>query len=276
VTSNSRLARVAYEFGKDHESSHEISSVITDLSLANIAWLKAPLNLPDVPRLEVIAVCYAAMEPKEPLWSKYSEEIDKFERMGNITPTEHQALRYSVRARNELMNLTLGSEDEFSADTIPNILDLLKAESDEEKERALQEERERHALEAAELSRQVEEERTQHASTEADRDRLLHERQAQDRRLDRISRGVARWTSRAVLAVLALALLGASAGSAFYSQSIALDSWWLAWVITSLLAYGAIWVVLSEIFDISLKDVADSLERRIHHTLLDLLRNSSS
>jgi predicted ABC-type ATPase len=46
---------------------------------------------------------------------QYVAEIDRLERQDNISSTEHHALRYSLQARNELMNLTLGSEEEFSA-----------------------------------------------------------------------------------------------------------------------------------------------------------------
>jgi hypothetical protein len=276
VTSNAKLARVAYSFGKEHESSHEISTVITDLSLANIAWLKAPLTFPDVPQTEVMAACYAAMEPSESLWSQYVEEIDRLERQDNITSTEHQALRYSLQARNELMNLTLGSEEEFSASTIDDILERLKAEWTEEKEQALQEERERSVAQTAEVNRQVEEERIQRTQTEAERDRIAQEKQAQETRLSTISRGVARWASRGILVILAALLLAGSAYSAFYSQSIALDSWWLAWGVTSLVAFGVIWLVVSEVMGISLKDVANKVEQRVYRRVYDYLNSGSS
>ena len=41
VTSNIRFARAAWEYGQSYESSRDVSSVITDFSLANITWLKA-------------------------------------------------------------------------------------------------------------------------------------------------------------------------------------------------------------------------------------------
>src|SRR5690606_8746221 len=59
VTSNSGFAQAAFGYGKNHEESREVSSVITDFSLANMAWLKAPLGAPSLPMTEVIAFSYA-------------------------------------------------------------------------------------------------------------------------------------------------------------------------------------------------------------------------
>ena len=61
VTNNGVLAQAAYNYGRQYESGREVSAVITDFSLANVAWLKAPLASPDLPRLELIAECYATV-----------------------------------------------------------------------------------------------------------------------------------------------------------------------------------------------------------------------
>ena len=44
VTSNAAFAKAAWEYGKDREASKNVSSVISDFSLANMAWLKAPVG----------------------------------------------------------------------------------------------------------------------------------------------------------------------------------------------------------------------------------------
>ena len=46
VTNNTGFARAAWEYGKQSESSQDVSSVITDFTLANMAWLKAPMGHP--------------------------------------------------------------------------------------------------------------------------------------------------------------------------------------------------------------------------------------
>ena len=71
VTSNSGFARAAFNYGRDYEESREVSSVITDFSLANMAWLKAPIGAPDLPIMEVLAFSYAAMRPSQSLFDSY-------------------------------------------------------------------------------------------------------------------------------------------------------------------------------------------------------------
>ncbi len=122
VTSNSGFAQAAFEYGKDYEESREVSGVITDFSLANMAWLKAPLGAPTIPMTEVIAFSYAALKPSKGLLDKYLGEIDKLEKQGTISARDHQLLRSSDLAQKELMNLTLGEEDALTERTVTETL----------------------------------------------------------------------------------------------------------------------------------------------------------
>jgi hypothetical protein len=140
VTSNSGFARAAWEYGQRHEESREVSSVITDFSLANMAWLKAPLGAPSLPTTEVLAFSYAALQPSNELLSKYLTEIDKLERQGKINARDHQLLRSSTLAQEELMRLTLGDEDALNAETVTETLRRVSSEiKKEESEKVLQE-----------------------------------------------------------------------------------------------------------------------------------------
>jgi hypothetical protein len=80
VTCNSGFARAAYEYGKDVEQSRDVSSVITDFSLANMAWLKAPMGAPGLPKIEVLAFSYAALQPSRDLLDKFLLEAEKLEK----------------------------------------------------------------------------------------------------------------------------------------------------------------------------------------------------
>ena len=122
VTSNAGFSRAAFQYGQRHEESREVSSVITDFSLANMAWLKAPLGAPALPMREVLAFSYAALQPSKELLDKYMEEIDKLEKRGSITPRDHQLLRSSHLAQAELMNLTLGEEGALTEQTVSEML----------------------------------------------------------------------------------------------------------------------------------------------------------
>lgn len=118
VTSNVSFSKAAYEYGKKHEQSREVSTVITDFSLANTAWLKAPHGASLLPQKEVLALAYAAIQPTTEFWARVLEEADKLQANGEISPRDHQLLRSSQHVQDELMKLTLGSEESLTRESI--------------------------------------------------------------------------------------------------------------------------------------------------------------
>ncbi len=152
VTSNSGFARAAYEYGQRHEESREVSSVITDFSLANMAWLKAPMGAPNLPTTELLAFSYAALQPSKQLLSKYLAEIDKLERQGKITARDHQLLRSSTLAQDELMRLTLGDEAALTEETVIETLQRVSSEIKKDESEKLTAEQEAHRKTREELA----------------------------------------------------------------------------------------------------------------------------
>ena len=154
VTSNAGFASAAFQYGQRYEASSEVSSVITDFSLANMAWLKAPLGAPAVPAAELLALSYAALEPSKELFERYLREIEKLEDQGKITARDHQLLRSSQLASAELMNLTLGEEDALSEQTVTEMLRRVTGEIRKEENDKYRKERDAHQRTREKLDRQ--------------------------------------------------------------------------------------------------------------------------
>ncbi len=152
VTSNTAFACAAYEYGKQHKESREVSSVITDFSLANMAWLKAPVGAPNVPMTEVLAYSYAALQPSEVFLENFLSEIEKLQKRGTISERDHQLLRSSTIAQEELMRLTLGDEAALSEKTITEILRRVTAEIKKEESEKIIKEQESHLKTRQQLS----------------------------------------------------------------------------------------------------------------------------
>lgn len=133
VTCNTAFARAAFQYGEKHQESREVSTVIADFSLANMAWLKAPMGAPAIPMREVLAFSYAALQPSQEIWDKYLSEVDKLEKQHSITARELQLLRSSQLAQDELMSLTLGDEEALSEQTITEVLSRVTEEITREK-----------------------------------------------------------------------------------------------------------------------------------------------
>jgi hypothetical protein len=176
VTSNAALARVAYRFGHEHESTREVSTVITEMSLATIAWLKAPMGAPNLPRLEVLSACYAAMKPSRALFEKFIGEVGRLRQAGKINISQHELLRCSVNAHDELMRLTMGDDSRFSGHTVAEVIESVEREIAGKERLKFDVERERFAALASsqrlEVQRRLEAEQGEHERTRFELERL--------------------------------------------------------------------------------------------------------
>jgi len=140
VTSNSKFAQLAFKYGKQFESTQEVSSVMTDFSLANITWLKSPMAAPDLPKAEILSYAYAALNPSEALWTKYLLESDKLKSDSQITERDHALIR-STLSIDPLMEMTLGEESALTSKGIYEILEETKRALTKEQEQKLLEEK---------------------------------------------------------------------------------------------------------------------------------------
>lgn len=137
VTTNTALARAAFQYGQQFESSKEISTVISSFSLANIAWLKGKMVDSNLPRVEMMALAYAALHPSSEMWQKYLDKAEDMRKRGLLRPKDHAIARFSLRIQEDLMQLTLGDEEQISDETVFQLVK--QAESE-----LVREERERH------------------------------------------------------------------------------------------------------------------------------------
>ncbi len=145
VTSNTAFARAAWEYGQNHESSLDVSSVITDFSLANIAWLKSPVEAPDLPISRLLAFSYAALQPSSELLHKFLQEIDKLETEGAFSERALQVLRSeNSLVYSELMHLTLGEDSSLTGATTREIFERVSKEIRTEESEKLTLEQEAH------------------------------------------------------------------------------------------------------------------------------------
>ena len=144
VTSNSAFARAAWQYGQQYEISREVSSVITNFSLANVAWLKAPMGAPQLPKTEILAFSYAALQPSSELLNNYLTEIDRLENTGKISARDHQILRSDPRVYDELVDLTLGDETSLTEETVTETLKRISREIRKEETGKLDIEKEAH------------------------------------------------------------------------------------------------------------------------------------
>lgn len=128
VTGNGEFSRAAFKYGYRYEQSQEVSTVITDFSLVNTAWLKAPQGAPSLPRKEVLAFAYAALRPSNEFWSRVLAKAEQMEKEGKISSRDHQLLRSDYRLQDELMSLTLGEDAALTDETVSRTVERVSSE----------------------------------------------------------------------------------------------------------------------------------------------------
>lgn len=226
VSSNVQLAQTAYDFGRDNESSREVSCVVTDFTVVNLAWLKSPFRHESIPFKEVVAASFAALNPPEALWERMLDVSDRLRESGQFSQRDHELLRSAPIVKRELMNLTLGSESAFSRETAEEILHRIKSDLLREKEAEFSALRARdseaHARELAERDTALTEERQrteqqeqalaaaliQTESETKEKKRLLALRQERLNRLIVISTQFSSFISICLAVILAIVVLG--------------------------------------------------------------------
>lgn len=155
VTSNIAFAKAAWRYGQDEEASKDVSSVISDFSLANIAWLKAPMDSSSLPVAEVMAYSYAAVQPSTALMNKFLKEIDKLVARGTVSTRDHQLLRSSRSTYDNLMDLTLGDEAALTHESILQTLERVKEDLQGEQAEKVSEEQIAHEKTRTKLAMSV-------------------------------------------------------------------------------------------------------------------------
>lgn len=137
VTTNNALARAATAYFIETHERLTVPLCINDHTMATLAWVKNPTLTDNWTRQKLVADSYAALNPSNELWKRYSQEIAKLQERGSITADEYHLLRFSLVARNALMDSTLGSPDAFTEGTVEEVLEAARAEARKETEARL-------------------------------------------------------------------------------------------------------------------------------------------
>ncbi len=223
VTTNHKLAHVSRLFFRETLSGSSVPLCVSDYNLAALAWLMNPSQAPDLPRRQIIAISYAALNPPDEIWRLYLAEVRKLKDRGALTEEQVGLLIFSPDARLELMNATSGDPEALATGTIAHILDHSEATARAEAEAERDHERARR--EEAESRIAAEQER---ARTEAERFQSLAA--AHERRLEKWSRhlaGGASWIAFTLCALILLAAFAVAADGLFpasWSKLIPLGS----------------------------------------------------
>jgi len=144
LTTNTALSRAAFHQQRAENQGWVFSSVITDYHLSHLAWLKSPMQSGDLARTEILSSCHAAMRPAQTVWRRYIAEVDRLKAEGRFSERDHEVLRLSLNASEELMDVTRGEVDGITEQNLRAILTRLEESYAADKEEKLKQERFAH------------------------------------------------------------------------------------------------------------------------------------
>lgn len=127
VTNNSKLASAIHEYGRTMSDENNVSAVITDFSLANMAWLKAPFGACNLQRIELLSMAYLSLQPSNELLQKYLTEIEKMQKDESLSDSDYFLLTCQIN-NSELVTYTLGNDDALTKENIMSLLERIKTE----------------------------------------------------------------------------------------------------------------------------------------------------
>lgn len=155
------------------------------------------------------------------------------------------------------MNLTLGSEEALTEQTLTQILDRVKADLTKEKDQELQVER------------------TTHAQTQKERLRLHRKNEAIRKRIYDLTETIGKWVGWGTVGTAILILLVSALLAAFWAQSITPTSSWLNFTVIALVTFGILWGIASGFSGVTFDGLAKKIQRfcqsRLYRAILSWL-----
>ncbi len=277
VTTNGALVGVGQAFFREANGHRAVPPVIHAHDLTWIAWLKLPTAAPDLPRLQVIADSFAALNPPEELWRRYTDQIARLRAQGEVSEEDFHILRYSIEARRALQSQTLGDADVFTEGSVPEILASAHAEITAEVRRELerakataaqQASEDREALAAERRSRIEEKERRTALEVQI----ATEDRRREERIVGRAENLASRLTwALFLVAATALGIASVAASDALLPKSMTSKVPALAFLaIVSVTVFS----ILNGVFGTSLADLRERLRRVLAERIAEWQRRT--
>lgn len=121
ITTNRPLIAVSRSVA-DHRGTTSAPIAMLDHEFATLLWLKKPTVAPNLPLKQVIADCYAALNPSDALWNRYLTEIDLLSNRGKLSADEYLLLRSDIEMKRCLVVATRGVVERVTEETVSELV----------------------------------------------------------------------------------------------------------------------------------------------------------
>ena len=121
VTTNVDFARAVNKYYKENIMSNTLPLVITDADLAAIAWVKCNTFDSDIPKKQLLANAYMAMQPPPEIIEKLKIVVNQLRNEGVISNEEARVIRTSHFIQKELNIMAMGDPNKVNVASVSEV-----------------------------------------------------------------------------------------------------------------------------------------------------------
>lgn len=126
ATSSPLVIRNTRRWWADDERETGIEPIVNIRALANLAWLKKPKLSEEFKERELIALCTAALRPKQETWRRFLKHLDVLEKSKKITSNEVTAVLVSAMSDRLLREVEDDDPSDVDAETLDEVVERVK------------------------------------------------------------------------------------------------------------------------------------------------------
>lgn len=264
ITTNPGVVLAARSYFPVREQ-HSWPAALLDHDVATLLWLKRPMQAPDLPRKQIIADCYAALEPGVAVWTRYLAEIDRLQEREDVAEDHFFVLRYSFEAKKALMDLTNGKPEGVTTQIVHEVMERVRTEMSAPAREELELERRRREAAESSANAVVGQQRDAAEHLREIEEALLEARRTVDSAASRVTNRVRqrmKWLKREVAVVIGLAcIVGVWLGlpSSVGSSPAALGPGW-RWIARGAVGIAVIVTLYGALFGGSVRSAVRSMD----------------
>lgn len=130
LTTNGALVRANEKFEKEIlKTSGKILPCYNDTFIGTMLWLQSPSKVEEIRKKEFLSFCMSQLQPTPEIINKFSNELKKLKKMGNITDEEFYFLKTEKTVFDYIVKITKNDPDLFSDKLPKEILEEIKIEA---------------------------------------------------------------------------------------------------------------------------------------------------
>lgn len=275
VTTNSSLAfaNKLFETERVEGTYFYIPSVLTDIFVGTLIWIRSPMNISEISEKRLLANCYAALQPSEGLLKKLIGAAEKLLEEGEITQEEITLIKESRVARNLLQEETLGDPNRFTDQTITDILAEIRMGIRIEEQEKFEDDKKQFSSDLTKSQQRIlgeqsktQVEKEQHEETRRKLQDTVQEKESLEQNIEQFAKTVALVVSVAFY-ILTIGLVVLATFVQLVPNLISND--YLKYILTGI---AAIFSVISIINGYNVKGTKDSLEGKIRDIVVRIFK----